>query len=91
MAQEAGVHARVAERQRLAADPYLAVLQRPYEIDRGVHLHGREDRMLPVAVGYYLAENLPNAQLHVLPHAGHWIQIEQAVGFTAQAKLFLAE
>ncbi len=47
--------------------------------------------MLPVAVGYYLAENLPNAQLHVLPHAGHWIQIEQAVGFTAQAKLFLAE
>ena len=54
-------------------------------------LHGREDRMLPVRAGYYLAENLPNAQLHVLPHAGHWIQIEQADRFTAQAKLFLAE
>jgi 2-hydroxymuconate-semialdehyde hydrolase len=54
-------------------------------------LHGREDRMLPVAAGYYLAENLPNAQLHVLPHAGHWIQIEQAADFTSQAKLFLAE
>lgn len=54
-------------------------------------LHGREDRMLPVAAGYYLAENLPNARLHVLPHAGHWIQIEQASAFTAQAKLFLAE
>ncbi|MER5753850.1 alpha/beta hydrolase [Streptomyces sp. NPDC002088] len=54
-------------------------------------LHGREDRMLPVAAGYYLAENLPNARLHVLPHAGHWIQIEQAAGFTAQAKLFLTE
>ncbi|MER5184680.1 alpha/beta hydrolase [Streptomyces sp. NPDC002896] len=53
-------------------------------------LHGREDRMLPVAAGYYLAENLPNAQLHVLPHAGHWIQIEQAARFTAQAKLFVA-
>ncbi|MHA5050484.1 alpha/beta fold hydrolase [Streptomyces sp. SD15] len=54
-------------------------------------LHGREDRMLPVTAGYYLAENLPNARLHVLPHAGHWIQIEQAAEFTAQAKLFLAD
>ncbi|GAB2854313.1 hypothetical protein GCM10022221_62240 [Actinocorallia aurea] len=54
-------------------------------------LHGREDRMLPVGAGRYLAENLPNAQLHVLPHAGHWIQIEQADRFTAQAKLFLSE
>lgn len=54
-------------------------------------LHGREDRMLPVRAGYYLAENLPNAQLHVLPHTGHWIQIEQAARFTAQAKLFLAD
>ncbi|OUS94393.1 alpha/beta fold hydrolase [Rhodococcus sp. NCIMB 12038] len=54
-------------------------------------LHGREDRMLPVRAGYYLAENLPNAQLHVLPHAGHWIQIEQAERFVEQAKLFLGE
>ena len=54
-------------------------------------LHGREDRMLPVEAGYYLARNLPNAQLHVLPHAGHWIQIEQAERFTALARLFLQE
>lgn len=54
-------------------------------------LHGREDRMLPVRAGYYLAEHLPNAQLHVLPHTGHWIQIEQATRFTALARLFLAE
>ncbi|MBD0711827.1 hypothetical protein BU197_26810 [Streptomyces sp. CBMA291] len=54
-------------------------------------LHGREDRMLPVRAGYYLAEHLPNAQLHVLPHAGHWIQIEQAERFAEQALLFLGE
>lgn len=54
-------------------------------------IHGREDRMLPVAAGYYLAEHLPNAQLHVIPHAGHWIQIEQAERFLAQARIFLAE
>lgn len=54
-------------------------------------LHGREDRMLPLRAGYYLAEHLPNAQLHVLPHAGHWIQIEQAERFTALAVLFFGE
>jgi 2-hydroxymuconate-semialdehyde hydrolase len=70
---------------RFAAEE-LAVL--PHET---LVLHGREDRMLPVACGYYLAENLPNAQLHVLPHTGHWIQIEQADRFTAQARTFLDE
>ena len=54
-------------------------------------LHGREDRMLPLEAGYYLARNLPNAQLHVLPHAGHWIQIEQANRFTALARMFFQE
>lgn len=52
-------------------------------------IHGREDRMLPLQAGYYLAENLPNAQLHVLPHAGHWIQIEQAERFFAVTRCFL--
>ena len=54
-------------------------------------IHGREDRMLPVEAGYYLARHLPNAQLHVLPHAGHWVQIEQAARFVAQTRLFLTE
>ena len=47
--------------------------------------------MLPVRAGHYLAEHLPNAQLHVLPHAGQWIQLEHAERFTAQTTLFLAE
>ena len=54
-------------------------------------LHGREDKMLPVEAGYYMAGHLPNAQLHVLPHAGHWIQIEQVDRFAALAELFLGE
>ncbi|MEW2625892.1 alpha/beta hydrolase [Streptomyces sp. NPDC048106] len=77
-------------------DPaYPPVKYSPEALTAIVHqtlvLHGREDRMLPVKAGHYLAEHLPNAQLHVLPHAGHWIQIEQAARFTAQAKLFLSE
>ncbi|GGJ30842.1 alpha/beta fold hydrolase [Streptomyces brasiliensis] len=33
----------------------------------------------------------PDARLHVLPHAGHWIQVGQAERFVAVARLFLAE
>lgn len=54
-------------------------------------LHGREDRIIPVAASYYMAEHLPNAQLHVFPHAGHWVHLEQAERFGALAAMFLAE
>jgi 2-hydroxymuconate-semialdehyde hydrolase len=54
-------------------------------------VHGREDRIIPKESSYYLAQNLPNAQLHVLPHAGHWVQIEQVDRFRALATMFLDE
>ena len=54
-------------------------------------VHGREDRIIPVEASYHLAQHLPNAQLHVLPHTGHWVQIEQVDRFLALAGLFLAE
>lgn len=54
-------------------------------------VHGREDRMMPRAASWYFEEHLPNAQLHVLPHAGHWVQIEQVDRFRALAELFLGE
>jgi 2-hydroxymuconate-semialdehyde hydrolase len=54
-------------------------------------LHGREDQVIPVDAACYLAASLPNAQLHVLPQAGHWVQIEQADRFAAQARLFFGE
>ena len=54
-------------------------------------LHGREDRIIPLTASHHLAQHLPNAQLHVLPHTGHWVQIEQAERFRALAQLFLGE
>jgi len=54
-------------------------------------VHGREDRIISVEASYYMAGHLPNAQLHVLPHAGHWVQIEQVDRFRALATLFLNE
>lgn len=61
-------------------------------IDHEVLLvHGREDRIIRKESSAYLAELLPNAQLHVLPHAGHWVQIEQVDRFRALATQFLGE
>ena len=54
-------------------------------------IHGREDRIIPLAASYHLVQHLPNAQLHVLPHTGHWVQIEQEARFRALATLFLGE
>lgn len=50
--------------------------------------HGREDYFIPLANSYYLAERIPNAQLHVFHHCGHWIQIEQRLAFNNLVKLF---
>ena len=45
-------------------------------------LHGREDQMIPVSASIWLAERIPDAQLHIFGKTGHWTQIEQADRFT---------
>jgi 2-hydroxymuconate-semialdehyde hydrolase len=52
-------------------------------------VHGREDRVLSVERAYYLAEHIPNAQLHVFPHSGHWAHLEQHDRFKALLIAFL--
>lgn len=44
-------------------------------------VHGREDRVIPLASSQKLLELLPNAQLHVFGRCGHWTQIEHAARF----------
>jgi 2-hydroxymuconate-semialdehyde hydrolase len=44
-------------------------------------VHGREDRVIPLASSLKLLELLPNAQLHVFGRCGHWTQIEHAARF----------
>ena len=51
--------------------------------------HGREDFFVPLENSYYMVDRLPNAQLHVFHHCGHWIQIEQREGFNRIVKEFL--
>lgn len=54
-------------------------------------IHGREDRIIPLEASLTLAQWIPNAQLHVFGHCGHWTQIEHANRFARQVEDFLAE
>lgn len=54
-------------------------------------IHGREDQVIPLANSLTLADWIPNAQLHVFGHCGHWTQIEHNARFNRLVGDFLAE
>ena len=54
-------------------------------------VHGREDRVIPLSNSLTLAQWIPNSQLHVFGHCGHWTQIEHAARFAQLVDNFLAE
>src|SRR5579871_3460888 len=54
-------------------------------------IHGREDQVVPLANAYRLLSEIPNVQLHVFGHCGHWTQIEHATAFNRLVCDFLTE
>lgn len=54
-------------------------------------IHGREDRVIPLSTSLTLAQWIPNSQLHVFGHCGHWTQIEHAARFAGLLEAFFAE
>lgn len=46
-------------------------------------VHGREDKVVPLAVSLTMLDLLPHADLHVFSRCGHWTQIERADEFSA--------
>jgi len=54
-------------------------------------IHGREDQVIPLANSLTLAQWIPNGQLHVFGHCGHWTQIEHSERFKRLVEGFLAE
>ena len=54
-------------------------------------LHGRQDRMVPVARAEELRRALPNAQLHVLDPGGHQVHSEQFATVLRLVQDFTAE
>lgn len=65
------------------SDRQLADIKHPMMIT-----HAREDYFIPLNNAYHLTARIPNAQLHVFHHCGHWIQIEQKSAFNNLMKLF---
>ena len=72
-----------------------ALASREEDIRRLPHetlvVHGREDRVIPLANAHTLAAWIPRAQLHVYGRCGHWTQIEHAARFARLVGDFLAE
>lgn len=54
-------------------------------------IHGREDQVIPLQNSLTLADWIPNSQLHVFGHCGHWTQIEHSARFNRLVEDFLAE
>jgi 2-hydroxymuconate-semialdehyde hydrolase len=54
-------------------------------------IHGREDQVIPLSNSLTLSQWIPNSQLHVFGHCGHWTQIEHSARFNRLVENFLAE
>ena len=54
-------------------------------------IHGREDRVIPLATSLTLSSWIQRSQLHVYGQCGHWTQIEHAARFARLVGAFLAE
>lgn len=52
-------------------------------------VHGREDKVVPLAVSVAMLDLLPNADLHVFSRCGHWTQIERADEFSSLVSDYL--
>ena len=57
---------------------------------RTLIVHGREDRVIPMANSLALLELIDDSQLHVFGRCGHWTQIEHADAFSALVAQFLS-
>jgi pimeloyl-ACP methyl ester carboxylesterase len=61
-------------------------LATPEDLIRGIGhrtlvVHGREDRVIPVATAFRLLELVDDSRLHVFGRCGHWTQIERSAEF----------
>jgi pimeloyl-ACP methyl ester carboxylesterase len=85
-ADESGSRQRWVEAMR-TPDDELRALQH-----RTLIVHGREDQVIPLQNSYDLESLLPNADLVVFSHCGHWSMIERTADFNRLVRdFFLAD
>jgi 2-hydroxymuconate-semialdehyde hydrolase len=51
-------------------------------------VHGREDKVIPPDNGVQMSRLLPDADLVIFKHCGHWAQFERAADFNVQVRHF---
>lgn len=51
---------------------------------------GQDDEMTPVRFSQYLSNSIPNAELHVIPNAGHMVILERPQNVASALKGFLS-
>ena len=88
-AAKAQIEANMHYLPRLSEDDpfaYLRGIQQPTLILNGVH-----DVMIPTVNSFYMARNLPNAQLFIYPDTGHAAQFQYPQRFLRHAVQFLSE
>lgn len=52
-------------------------------------VHGRDDKVIPLASSYALLDLIPRSELHVFGQCGHWTQIEHGAAFSELVRDFL--
>jgi pimeloyl-ACP methyl ester carboxylesterase len=72
------VDALVLDEARLRALPHRTLV-----------VHGRDDRIVPVATSHHLAARIDDSELHVFGRCGHWTQLERADAFHDLVRGFL--
>lgn len=58
---------------------------------RTLLMWGRDDRTNPFEGGLFMLKRMHDAQLHVFPRCGHWVQFEQAAEFESVLTAFLTK
>jgi len=96
--------AMIDERLRAASDPELLasgkdtmlkpeslVADLPRIEARTLIIWGREDRVLPLRWAQPLIAGVRNAETRIVPHCGHWVQIEHRDWFNRAVADFLSD
>lgn len=79
----------IASAKESLMKPESVVADLPSITAKTLILWGREDKVLPLAWAQPLIEKMPNAEARIVPHCGHWVQIEQRDWFNRQLTDFL--
>ncbi len=93
---EPGVHESFSSMFPAPRQRWIEAMKTPDAVIRALDVetlivHGRDDRVIPLATSLRLLQLIDRSRLHVFGRCGHWTQIEHAAEFNALLLSFLAD